>query len=671
MPKMPTLEDMSTNCRSMFNSTCLRWTVLVVVGILLLSGWISLFFLFFTQDFLINENYAAKTVHLHKVTPNVRVPIEWNSLGPVTPLEQEPVHNSVEPVTYFVNDPPREATDASELNLAKLGKLGDPFGYTMYTNSERSFSVLSSICPSVYLCTLIVICDISLAYFFVALVERPSTKHADTAKHNWNWTTARDAWVSVTLLVYGLGLFAIFGAGASVKRVLWDIANVEYIISVQVPSVAYNILVLAMYGMYLKRKQSYWELIVADRDSMEKMPEKVPEMPEPQPPWMLSPDGMGSKFGANVHGMQPQSMYTYQPTLMVMPGQKQHLLMNTSGYVTSQNSKKDNKEDRGPVTNEFSVIVCVIVLLGGIANLGMTKAFLLETEAQLVILSLFMFCVLEIGRNHVVSYFWFLLTENQVSNAESKHNQEHRFIVVFIDTVVFLLQLFIVVIWQVTMTSLLATASANVYTMRGVLLFVITAFFLTRFISVIQGICELVNCQACVFDYSSTKAYQDILWYSELVMYCMIVFALIGFVFVVAVPKNEDPNPEKKLIFLEQMTYQSTMNPVTKADCSQGIQKSYLISNISTLCNFNSNDVYRASEPGPVSMKVFAWTRFFYLQFDIRDETGAHTHAKASADVLMCSNGFEQHWGQCKSHFLEPKVFWPEWDTKVWERAGL
>jgi hypothetical protein len=50
-----------------------------------------------------------------------------------------------------------------------------------------------------------------------------------------------------------------------------------------------------------------------------------------------------------------------------------------------------------------------------------------------------------------------------------------------------------VVIWQMTMTSLLTIASPNVSTMRGVLIFVVSVFFVTRFVSVMQGIGEVLS----------------------------------------------------------------------------------------------------------------------------------------------------------------------------------
>jgi hypothetical protein len=117
------------------------------------------------------------------------------------------------------------------------------------------------------------------------------------------------------------------------------------------------------------------------------------------------------------------------------------------------------------------------------------------------------------------------------------------------------------------------------------------------------------------------------------------------------------------------MMYQNTKTPDSTStslavqSCSKGIQKNELMAKISTLCTNDSNDVYKI---GPVSMKVFGWTRFFVLQNPIVDQD----ESSASADVLFCSNGFEQHRGQCKSHFLQPKPFWDSWNREVWDLEG-
>ena len=121
----------------------------------------------------------------------------------------------------------------------------------MYINSERAFSILSSICPSVYLLILIVICSISFTYFFAALYEDLHETHKICGP---DIHSLRNIWCYVTVFVYSVGLFTIFGAGSLVKYEKWNTVKVEYMISPQVPSVVYNILVLVMYCLYLAKR---------------------------------------------------------------------------------------------------------------------------------------------------------------------------------------------------------------------------------------------------------------------------------------------------------------------------------------------------------------------------------------------------------------------------------
>ena len=620
---------MAQNCKTV--------TMVLLGAALVAVSWIALFFVLFSQDYLMNEHYSAKTMHLHKVTQNARIPIQWNSLGYVTPyVEQEFGDRKWEPTTYFLHG-------GMNKNTNDYSTLEDPFSYTMYINSERSFSILSSISPLLYLATLIVICNISLLYFSFAHYAEPEIC-------SFHKNQVRSFLSYATLLIYGCCLFAIFGAGAIIKDEQWGSVQIEYMISPQIPSVVYNIIVLAMYCLYLRRKDSYKSTAEITTDK---------EMP-----------GVTAvNSAAHMQNIQLQSMYT--PTWNMMPGQKQHLLMGISGVVM-QKEKEEKKERTSPVTNEFNVVVCIIVLLGGIANLAMSQAFLMETEAQLVIISLFMFGVLELGRNHLVSYFWYLSVNSAwETTAEDK---TERYIIVFIDLVVFLLQLFIVFIWQMTMTSLLTITQSNVLVLRMVLIVVVSLFLLTRFVSVFQGLLEVyfpstccgcdLSCMTCL-EYDDAKRSSKILYIMEFVMYFLIVSMIIGTLFVIAMPGSfVFHNPEKRLILLEQMMYQNTNTPTPKTECSNGIQKNNLVAHINELCSDISSEVYKIR---PVTMKVFAWTRSFVLQKQVISwDAGL-----AAADVLFCSNGFEQHWGQCKRQFLDPKEFSIAWNEDVLKAASL
>jgi len=339
---------------------------------------------------------------------------------------------------------------------------------------------------------------------------------------------------------------------------------------------------------------------------------------------------------------------------------KQQLLMNSSAFVQQEHGKVMTDKDDGPVTNEFNVIVCIILLLGGIANLGLSRAYLLETEAQLVILSLVMFCVLEIGRSHLFSYFWYAITEEK-----KPADKYERFAIVFIDFVVFLLQLFIVFIWQYTMQGLISVTDSVVTNTRWVLFVVVVLFLITRLISVGQAIVE-VFCLPCCFQQAAidkrykTSVQNMTLVYSELVIYVIVMLVFILFLFSQSLPMKYIENPEKNLIFHEQMIYQKTKEVSDKANptCGVGIQKNTLISDNKELCTHHSDNVYKLS---PVTMKIFAWTRFYILQED----------STTRPEVLFCSNGLEQHWGQCKNLFLYGGNLGQKWDATVKTATGV
>jgi hypothetical protein len=398
--------------------------------------------------------------------------------------------------------------------------------------------------------------------------------------------------------------------------------------------------VLALYCLYLKRKDSYWNFILQEYKGTHGSEEEQEELVAKE----NSVLGEGSRFAAP----QIQSMYKPQAAwqMPINIPKQQELLMNSSAFVQTNLDPKTH----GPVSNEFNVIVCIILLLGGIANLAMVKAYFLETEAQLVILCLVMFCVLEIGRSHLVSYFWYSST--QTGEAEIKHE---RFAIVFIDFVVFLLQLFIVFIWQYTMDDMMTVTDGIVTNTRGILLFVVTCLFVTRLISVLQGIAEIFNCCVCD-EKSNTKEKRMLLVWVELFMYLIIMLVFVIFAFVQSMPKVQYENFEKKLIVQEQLIYQNTKTATNNAGCAAGIANITLMSNNKELCTLNADDVYKLS---PVTMKVFSWTRSYILQPTV------------DADVLFCSNGFEQHWGQCKNRFSEAMVFTSDWNAKVKQSAGL
>jgi hypothetical protein len=299
--------------------------------------------------------------------------------------------------------------------------------------------------------------------------------------------------------------------------------------------------------------------------------------------------------------------------------------------------------------------------LGGIANLGMSRGFLIETEAQLVIISVFMFCVLELGRTHLVSYFWFF-SVHYPGEDQQQHHRMMRLMLVFVDVVVCLLQFFVVVIWQMTMLSLL-TSGDDIF--RVILLLVVSLFLCLRTLSVFQGLLELVGCFVTKSDGTMEKGNMwmgNTLWKCEGYLYIVSVWVIIAALSFIPMV-NESNNPEGTLLFLEKIMYTATasvdkfgiaLDPAKL--CDNSISTNSLVSMAMAKGKFDctKTKLYENWEIGPVHMKVFAWTRFFQLQeeYSINTKNACTERDCAPPSVLFCSNGFEQHWGQCKKEFL-------------------
>ncbi len=73
---------------------------------------------------------------------------------------------------------------------------------------------------------------------------------------------------------------------------------------------------------------------------------------------------------------------------------------------------------------------------------------------------------------------------------------EMQVIFIFVDVVVFLMQLFIVIMWQTTMESLLWRGHD---TLRSLLFTVVAVFLVVRFVTVAEGIMELFTLRLSCF----------------------------------------------------------------------------------------------------------------------------------------------------------------------------
>jgi hypothetical protein len=762
-----TVGDSTTDpgCMSMclggrISKNTLNATLGVGAVILLLLGLFALtpLGIFGERTALINRYYAARTLHMHKMTTSAVIPAQWNSLGLTHAyVNVNSALYNMFPAMYVVGSgytPEKETENAancmSKTYTDESGKshnyatykfpvalrciLESSSDYFLYVNAV-SLSVLSHISPAVYLATLLVIYQLSLVYFIFGvffnrseaevLQARESDAETDSRMrrmsqgflrrvfetggdhqgklHAW-WGSVRDFCCYCVLAWYALFL-AMAVLEPSTQTVDWgperSKQTVEYYLNSNISSVLYCVIVLVLYYKRASKEYPYWEYLFP-RDPLE------------------STEGTGKlgfvsyasdqlqKFGGvptyNQYGVgQMYNQYaaaqgSFNPVMthsmhvpLQMPVQteanRQGVLMDQAGAVTRKWNSAEQKYHRnfifggnkqlGPVSNETSTIVSLTVFLGGIANLGMARGVLLETEAQFVIVCLFSFAVLEFGRTHLFSYFWYLMVHvlEGAPNADLQncelfsHTKMIRVILIFVDVVVFLLQVIIVVMWQMTMDTLLVYSTDP---LRVFLVVVVSLFLLVRLFSVVYGFYELFR----LFSYAANQAenidaymtgmrdgdlkygknVSMVVWQSEKYLYLLTTWLMI--IGILAISANSDattPPAEARLRFAEKILYKAAAKHNANNACALGVQRNPLLSTILT-SSCDENEVMKQDESvDPVDMKVFAWSRWWQMNdkpviMSKQDVCSKRDCAEYS--LLFCSGGFEQHWGQCKTEYF-------------------
>lgn len=724
-------------------------SVFVLIIAVFTSSWIVYSS---TTHYLVNRYYAARTLHLHKLSNIALITPKWNSLGAMHPFSEETDPNK--PFTtpaYFV-DPgytPKKYIDRDDVCTEKMYRdhdnktqnhytgsmllptalpgavrciLEDPYGHVVYMNGP-SLSILSHISPAVYLSTLLVVYQLSLIYFIFGIFYDPS------ADNKYSKLVQYKHWCGyVALILYGFVLLASV-LGPSTKTSKWGpkivvtaAQTVEYSINSNISSHLYCIIVLVIYYIRASRSYPYWEYLFRGKRQYASVPSAVPGVRgqpvipgSDQTPFLEDTSDEKSVNGHDADEypsynsqyprvpvydqhtaardrFNPVMTHSMQMHALQMPGQApwnhrtQDLLIDQAGKVTVSwhRGQIAGSKQHGPVSNETSMIVSLTVFLGGIANLGTARGVLLETEAQFVIICVFAFVVLESTRTHLFSYFWYLSKHVFAAAPNSKlmnlfQDEMMQVIFIFVDVVVFLMQLFIVIMWQTTMESLLWRGHD---TLRGLLLAVVAVFLLVRFVSVVEGAIQLITLlksamaspapAAVASDASSaaspapeTPAFfgpanvriaLTIVWQFEKVLYLLTLWLIIFGVFGLSV--NGKWSAEDNLRSREKILYASAAN-VTKNDlCLAGVQSTTLmIESLKPKCGRDQD-----SQPDPVDIKVFSWTRYWRLHDSlVIDKKGDECLSRKcqGASSLFCSNGFEQHWGHCKTENYDKPGFQP------------
>jgi hypothetical protein len=288
----------------------------------------------------------------------------------------------------------------------------------------------------------------------------------------------------------------------------------------------------------------------------------------------LQPDSKAALYsippGMNVN-MKPlfNSMMYTAPHSMSVPMQNLPR-SGTRNYTTAapvsfqyiaQKVKNDQTTPFVLQTNEVSVFVCVMFLLGGLADLGLLSGFILEVEAQLIILSIVSFCVLEISHIQFKSYLVYCIEVSDFCEKFSTNFGKLIYMVsAFVDTAVFIFQVLFVITWVYTRN--LLVIDHNFYPLF-ISLVVLVCFYMGlkfgvyvwKFADIFSTNTERVRRQAAESEqtWTARKLFYNFLALGEYLLYCSFIFV---FFVIILYMLNVTDTPEKSLIFQEQTMYQ-------------------------------------------------------------------------------------------------------------------
>jgi hypothetical protein len=151
-----------------------------------------------------------------------------------------------------------------------------------------------------------------------------------------------------------------------------------------------------------------------------------------------------------------------------------------------------------------------------------------------------------------------------------------------------------------------------------------------------------------------------IVWQAEKILYVLTLWLIIFGLFGISI--NTKWSAEDNLRSREKMLYTSVTNATKNDHCPLGVQSTTLMSeSLKPKCGREQD-----SPPDPVDIKVFSWTRYWRLHdslvIDNKDDECLSRKCQG-VGVLFCSNGFEQHWGQCRTENydnpgLKPRAVW-------------
>ena len=230
-------EDIGNICTNFF-TCCLNTHKGVIIYYLqtfysfsvLVIGFSVLISLALSDNFILNNEYSAKTIHIQKHQYHSK----WNSLGAMTPYVEIQLSGQEDrhPVAYTMwedfGPDDKRARILQQTRTNEMFGIDEIFGsehtnpqhFNMFINNPWALSVLSSISPVMYLMTLTCVCQLGFIYY--AMTQQ--TRYFPDEAQRYN--TLRIGFQRITLIVFGIAVFLRIARQGTAKTTNWGVLEI-------------------------------------------------------------------------------------------------------------------------------------------------------------------------------------------------------------------------------------------------------------------------------------------------------------------------------------------------------------------------------------------------------------------------------------------------------------
>lgn len=282
--------------------------------------------------------------------------------------------------------------------------------------------------------------------------------------------------------------------------------------------------------------------------------------------------------------------------------------------------------ETGPYGNEASILFAISFFLLVMGLLGDTRQTVLETEAQLLVLSAIGLAVITVLSTRVRAYFHFIEHNYLQDKLSHKMMVLHTLKLVDIITMAVTVALFAIAF------HVLATMyDSSEWNLFFTTVIVVTSFYML--IRLVSLILEVFSSEA-----NSTPASKDMWLRLSMVYYFLSILA--GLVVVLALLMTGDDKLDT-LRQLESAQHISMDKAVLKSNTNclnTGIQSNGLLY---TELELKPESTFKVADDlkNPIVFKVNAWTNWWYFKTE---------PTALGPDLFLCSTGLEQEFGSCR-----------------------